>query len=70
MAREQGTKARLHVLHFGEELFATIGAAKYGYDALNTRNVFMKIPRRECDVAEEGQWRRVVQLRLQFIIAL
>ena len=52
--REQGAKARLRVLHFGEELFATIGAAKHGYDALNMRNVFRKIPRRECDVAEEG----------------
>ena len=40
------------------------------YDALNMRNVFRKIPRREGDVAEEGQWRRVVELRLQFIIAL
>ena len=57
--REQGAKARLRVLHFGEELLATAGAAKYGYDALNMRNVFMKIPRREGDVAEEGQWRRV-----------
>ena len=46
------------------------GAAKYGYDALNMCNVFRKIPRREGDVAEEGQWRRVVELRLQFSIAL
>ena len=71
--REQGAKSRLrvgHLLHFGEELFATVGAAKYGYDALNMRNVFRKIPRREGDVAEEGQWRRVVEIRLQFIIAL
>ena len=68
--REQGVKARLCVLHFGEELFATVGAAKHGYDALNMRNVFRKIPRRESDVAGEGQWRRVVELRLQFIIAL
>ena len=68
--REQGTKERRCVLHFGEELFATIGAAKHGYDALNMHNVFRKIPRREGDVAEEGQWRRVVELRLQFIIAL
>ena len=68
--REQGAKARLCVIHFGEELFATVGAAKHGYDALNMRNVFRKIPRREGDVAEEGQWRRVVELRLQFIIAL
>ena len=29
-----------------------------------------KNPRRQGDVAEEGQWRRVVELRLQFIIAL
>ena len=58
--REQGAKARLCVLHFGEELFATVGATKHGYDALNMRNVFMKIPRRECDVAEEGQLRGVV----------
>ena len=55
---------------FGEKLFATVGAAKYGYDALNMRNVFRKIHRREGDVAEEGQWRRVVELRIQFIIAL
>ena len=58
--REQGAKARLRVLHFGEELFATVGTDKHGYDALNMRNVFRKIPRRECDVAEEGQLRRVV----------
>ena len=42
----------------------------FGYGALNMRNVFRKIPRREGDVAEEGQWRIVVELRLQFIIAL
>ena len=30
------------------------------YDALNMRNECRKIPRREGDVAEEGQWRRVV----------
>ena len=47
-----------------------ICSQQFGYDVLNTRNVFMKIPRREGDVAEEGQWRRVVELRLQFIIAL
>ena len=58
------------VLHFGEELFATVGAVKHGYDALNMRNECRKIPRREGDVAEEGQWRRVVELRLQFIIVL
>ena len=46
-SREQGEKARLCVLHFGEELFATVGATKHGYDALNMRNVFRKIPRRE-----------------------
>ncbi len=40
------------------------------YDALNMRNVFRKIPRREGDVAEEREWRRVVELRLQFIVAL
>ena len=51
--REQGAKARLCVLHFEEELFATAGATKHGYDALNMRNVFRKIPRREGDVAEE-----------------
>ena len=67
--REQGAMARVCVLHFGEELFATVGAAKHGYDALNMRNEFRKIPRREGDVAEEGQWRRVVELRLQIIIA-
>ena len=54
--REQGVMATLRVLHFGEELFATVGAAKRGYDALNMRNVFRKIPRREGDVAEKGQW--------------
>ncbi len=54
----------------GEELFATVGAAKHGYDGLNMRNVFRKIHRREGDVAEEVQWRRVVELRIQFIIAL
>ena len=68
--REQGAKARLRVLHFGKELFATVGAAKHGYDALNMRNAFRTIARREGDVAEEGQWRRVVELCLQFIIAL
>ena len=68
--REQGAKARLGVLHFGDDLFATVSAAKDGYDALNMRNVFRKIPRREGDIAEEGQWRRVVEFRLQFIIAL
>ena len=68
--REQGATARLRVLHFGEEMFATVGAAKHGYDALNMRNVFRKIPRREGDVGQEGQWRRVVELRLQFIVAL
>ena len=47
--------------HFGEELFAT-GAANHGYDALNMRIVFRKIPRREGDVAEEGQWRGVVYI--------
>ena len=51
-------------------MFATVGAAKHGYDALNMRNVFRKIHRREGDVGEAGQWRRVVELRLQFIIAL
>ena len=58
--REQGAKAKLCALHFGEELFATVGAAKHSYYALNMRNVFKKIARRESDVAEEGQWRRVV----------
>ena len=43
---------------------------KHGYDALNMRNKCRKIPRREGDITEEGQWRRVVELRLQFIIAL
>ena len=61
---------RLRVLHFGEELFATIGAAKHGRYALNMRNVFWKIVRREDEVAEEGQQRRGVELDLQFIIAL
>ena len=66
--REQGAKARLRVLHFGKELFATVlGAAKHRYNAVNMRNVFMTIG--EGDVAEEGQWRRVVELRLRFIVA-
>ena len=43
---------------------------KHGYDALNMRNECRKIPRREGDVAEEGQMRIVVEFRLQFIIAL
>ena len=68
--REQGAKAIIRVLHFGEELFGTVVAAKHGYDALNMSNVFRKIARREGDEAEEGQWRRVVELGLQFIIAL
>ena len=55
VVREQGAKARLSVLHFAEELFATVGAVKHGYNALNMRNAFRKIPRREGDVAEEGQ---------------
>ena len=46
---------RRMLLHSGGELFATVGAAKHGYDALNMRNVFGNIPRREGDVAEEGQ---------------
>ena len=46
--------ARLGLLHFGEELFATAGAAKRGYDALNMRNVFRKIHRSEGDIAEKG----------------
>ena len=68
--REQGAKAILRVLHFGEELFATVGATKHSYDALNMCNIFRKIARKEGDVAEEGQWRRVVEPRLQFIVAL
>ena len=52
--QEQGANARLRVLHFGEDMFPTLGAAKHGYDALNTRNVFRKIPRSEGDVVEEG----------------
>ncbi len=51
--RDQGATPRLRVLHFREEMFATVGAAKHGYDALNMRNVFRKIPRREGDVGEE-----------------
>ena len=68
--REQGAKARLRVLHFGEELFATVGAAKHGYDALNMRNEFMAMARGEGDIAEEGQWRRIIELRLPFIVPL
>ena len=66
--REQGAKARLCVLHFGEELFATVGAAKHGYDALNMRNVFRKIAAAEDEITEEGQWRRVVELRCNVAI--
>ena len=51
------------------ELFATVDAAKHGYDALNMRNVIREIPRRKGDVTEERQWLRVFELRLQFIIA-
>ena len=42
--REQGAKARLHVglLHFGEELFATVGDAKHGYSGWRMRKVFRK----------------------------
>ena len=58
------------MLYFGEELFATVGAAKNGYDVLNIRNAFRNIPGIEGDVAEEGQWRRVVELRIQFIVSL
>ena len=38
-------KLRVPVLHFGQELFATIGlvAAKHGYDALNVRNNLVSI---------------------------
>ena len=62
--------ARLRVLHFGEELFATVGAAKHGYDALNMHNVFKKIPKREGDVAGKGQWRQVVELRLHSTVTV
>ena len=73
--REQGAKARLRV---GPTSFwkrdvrnsRSLSAAKHGYNALNMRNVFRKIPRKEGDFAEEGQWRRVVELPLQFIVAL
>ena len=51
-------------------MFGTVGAAKHGYNALNMRNVFRKISRKEGDFAEEGEWRRVVELPLQFIVAL
>ena len=69
--RSDSREQRRDFVYFilGEELFATVGAAKHGYDALNIRNLFRKIHRREGDVAEEGQWRRVVELRIQFIIA-
>ena len=61
---------RLRVLHFREELLATVGAAKHGNYALNMCNVFWKIVNKEDEVAEEGQRRRGVELRLQFVIAL
>ena len=56
--REQGAKARFCVLHFGEDLLATVGAAKHGYDALNMGNVFRNIPRRD----ERCRGRRTVEL--------
>ena len=68
--RKQEAKAILCKLHFEEELFATVGATKHGYDASNVRNVFRKTHRREGDVTKEGLWRRVVDLRLLFIIPL
>ena len=53
--REQGTKAITSCTSFWRRAVRnSIGAAKHGYDALNMRNVFRKIPRREHDVAEEG----------------
>ena len=33
-------------------------------------NVFKKIPKREGDVAEKGQWRQVVELRLHSTVEL
>ena len=66
--REQGAMPRLRVLQFGEELFATEGAATHDYDALNMHNAFRKISRREGDVAEKGQWRQVVELRLHITV--
>ena len=41
--RVQAAKEKLRVLHFGQELFATVGAAKHGYDALNVRNNLVSI---------------------------
>ena len=50
-------------------MFATVGATKHGYGALNM--YLGKFLEGSGDVAKEGQWRRVVlELRLQFIIAL
>ena len=49
--RDQGAKTGLRVLHYGEELFAIVGAAKHGYDALNMHNLFLKMSRREGGVA-------------------
>ena len=68
--RELGAKVRLRVLHFREELFTAVGAAEHGHNALDMRNVFLKIVRRENGVAEEGQRRRGAELRLHFIVAL
>ena len=42
--------------------------SQHGYGALNM--YLGKFLEGSGDVAEEGQWRRVVELRLQFIIAL
>ena len=36
-------------------LFATVDAAKHGYNALNMRNVFWKIPRRERRKKDSGE---------------
>ena len=48
--RVQGAKEKLRVLHLGQELFATVGAAKHGYDALNVRNNLVSIL--------ENSWKR------------
>ena len=54
--RSESRERRRDCMHFILEKSCSqhaAGAAKYGYDALNMRNVFRKIPRREGDVAEE-----------------
>ena len=67
--REQGATAKLPVLHFRRRA-ARNSRCRQTWLRCVEHAQFRKIPRREGDVAEEGQWRRVVELRVQFIIVL